>query len=370
VKDLLYDVDVHNSWSSPADLVDYLPERWRPYYTASGRRRTVVVSSITSIRPAGTMNRLDASPASGGVAGSDYELLREQLLDRYGIDRALLTFPLGTEPAFRNSRLAIELCRAANDWLLDRWLDGRDDRLYGLAMVPTGSPTDARSEILRLADHPRIAAVLMVANPLQRPFGDKVYYPIYAAATEVGLPIVMHIGGDLRSRGTGFASGYPTSKADHFGLIDQAAEHHVTSLACSGVFETFPSLRVLFNECGFGWLPSVFWALDAHYRVLKLENPDLNDLPSDYFKRHMWISSQPFDSAADPKALISLLETFGGIEDKICFASDYPHHDSENPSHVIARMPRSWRDKVLYKNAAAVLDWPLAREDTLGGVSA
>ena len=39
--------------------------------------------------------RSDAYPESGGYPGSDFDLMRDQLLDRYGYYRALLTHGLG-----------------------------------------------------------------------------------------------------------------------------------------------------------------------------------------------------------------------------------------------------------------------------------
>ncbi len=311
-----------------------------------------MVAQLTYSRPGGTTNRLDAQPTGGGAAGSDYALLCAQLLDRHAIDRVLLTFPLGAEPAFHNSPLAVELCRAANAWMADQWLDGRDERLYGVAMIPTGAPQVEVTEIHRAAAHPRIAGILMAANPLNRPFGNRVYEPISAAIAETGLPLVMHIGGDLRNLGTGFAAGYPTSRADHFALTEQAAIHHLTSIITSGVFARLPRLRLLFNECVLGWIPSVFWTLDAHYRILKIESPDLSRLPSDYLRSHVWISSQPMDSVAGPQRMVELLEAFGGLEDRICFSSDYPHHDSENPSQVAARLPAAWHHRIFAGNAA------------------
>jgi predicted TIM-barrel fold metal-dependent hydrolase len=353
----IYDVDVHNSWSSQSELVEYLPRRWQPYFTASGSFVSAEPPALTWSRPGGTTHRLDAIPPSGGQPGSNYELLRDQLLDRHRIDRALLTFPLGAEPALHNSALAVAMCRAANDWMIDRWL-GADDRLYGVAMIPTGAPEEAAKEIRRVASHSRIAGILMSANPLNRPFGNVVYHSIYEAVAEVGLPLVLHIGGDLRTHGTAFASGNTVSRADQFALTEQPAIHHLVSLIASGVFEKFPTLRVLFNECGFGWIPGVFWTLDAHYPVLKIESPTLRRLPSEYFREHVWVSSQPFD-IEEPRLMVELLESFGGMEDRICFSSDYPHHDSESPSQVVARVPREWRDKILSHNAARVLNWPL-----------
>jgi predicted TIM-barrel fold metal-dependent hydrolase len=356
MKGLVYDVDVHNQWASQLELVEYLPSRWQPFFHASGAFRSAEVPVLTWSRPGGTTHRLDASPPDGGTAGSSYGLLREQLLDRYSIDRALLTFPVGAEPALRNGDLAVAMCTAANDWMIDRWL-AADQRLFAAAMIPTHAPVEAAKEIRRVAGHPQVSGILVSSNPLGKPFGNVVYDPIYDAIVETGLPLVLHIGGDLRATGTANASGVTLTRADQFALTEQPAVHHLVSLIAGGVFEKFPGLRVLFNECGFSWIPSVFWTLDAHYDILKIESPGLRRLPSEYLREHVWMSSQPFD-VAEPRMLLELMEAFGGLEDRICFSSDYPHHDSESPNQVASRVPREWRSRILCDNAAGVLGWP------------
>ncbi|HEY4099211.1 MAG TPA: amidohydrolase family protein [Baekduia sp.] len=360
-RSVVYDVDVHNSWSSDEELAAYLPRAARERFATAWGRRLPAPAALTYSRPGGTTDRLDAAPPEGGRAGSRYGTLAAQLLDPHGIDRALLTFNPGSDGARHDAELAIDVCRAANDWLIDRWLDGGDPRLYGVLMLPTATPDAAAAEIRRAGGHPRIAGALMVANPLNRPFGHPVYRPIIEAVAELDLTLVAHIGGDLRSHGTAFASALPTTRADAFALVDQPAVHHLTSLIVSGVFEEHPRLRLLFNECGYTWLPHVFWSLDAQHAALRAERPRLRRAPSDYLREHVWLSSQPFDSAAGAKKVLGLLGAFGGMEDRLCFASDYPHHDSESPSQVASRLPRSWRDGVLAGNAARALRWPVEK---------
>jgi predicted TIM-barrel fold metal-dependent hydrolase len=354
---MIYDTDVHNNWASPSELAPYLPERWRAH--KSGGAPVYSVGALTYSRPGGTPHRIDAQPGGTREPGSDYPLLREQLLDRHGIDRALLTFGGNELPHLHNSDYAVDLCHAANDWVAEHWL-ARDERLFAAAMVPTNAPDEAVKEIERVARMPHFAGILAVANPFGRPLGSRAYHPIYRAVEETGLTLVMHIGGEVFAADTAFASGTPLARCDEFALLNQAAIHHMVSMVCGGVFERFPRLRLLFNEVGYTWIPNVFWNLDANYRVLKAESPDLRDLPSEYFRRHIWVSSQPFDSVAKSSVQIELLEAFGGLGDKICFASDYPHYDSEEPGQVAARLPAHWRDKVMSQNAAAALNWPVS----------
>ena len=46
-----------------------------------------------------------------------------------------------------------------------------------------------------------------------------------------------------------------------------------------------------------------------------------------------------------------MLEAAGAPE-TLCFASDYPHWDFDDPGFMLKRLPESWRDRVLHENAA------------------
>jgi transcriptional regulator with PAS, ATPase and Fis domain len=50
------------------------------------------------------------------------------------------------------------------------------------------------------------------------------------------------------------------------------------------------------------------------------------------------------------KVLFDMIETVGGA-DILVFASDFPHWDLDDPAAVIARLPESWRQRVLHDNA-------------------
>jgi hypothetical protein len=61
------------------------------------------------------------------------------------------------------------------------------------------------------------------------------------------------------------------------------------------------------------------------------------------------LTTQPFDESAEPGQLIELLETVEGAEDLLCFATDYLHHDTDDPNDVARRLPESWWEKVFHR---------------------
>ena len=95
----------------------------------------------------------------------------------------------------------------------------------------------------------------------------------------------------------------------------------------------FPILRVVFIESGFGWLPSLSWRLDTHWKKLKSENPALKRLPSEYIREHIWVTTQPMEEPERPHQLLDILEWIGW--DRVLYSSDYPHWDFDDPSRCL-----------------------------------
>ena len=117
----MIDCDVHQNVRSIAELLPYLPETHREHVLHGGYAG-IGLPEYHWTHPEGSWRR-DAFPEDGGPPGSDYDLLREQLLDSYGIDYAILTGEdILTVSAMSSPQLASALARAYNDWLAEHWL--------------------------------------------------------------------------------------------------------------------------------------------------------------------------------------------------------------------------------------------------------
>jgi predicted TIM-barrel fold metal-dependent hydrolase len=292
-------------------------------------------------------------PADGSPAGTDYPTLREQWLDHFNIWRGVLTFNAGTHVNTDNRDFNVAIARAVHDWNADTWLT-YDKRLYGVVCPPVTSPDEAAREIRRVAENPRIVAILLPGSPWARPYGDPLFHSVYDAAQEVGLPVDVHIGISTADRWVGGVSAY-SSEAGTFMAHD--AMHHLTSLIVHGVFEKFPKIRFLVKEYGIAWLPYVMWKLDENEELLRLESPWVKRRPSDYLREHVILDTQPLDEGRHPDELKRLLGSVDGIESMLAYASDYPHCASDDPNHVARRLPDGWQRAVMCDNACRHYGW-------------
>jgi predicted TIM-barrel fold metal-dependent hydrolase len=128
-------------------------------------------------------------------------------------------------------------------------------------------------------------------------------------------------------------------------------------LMYGGVAERFPKLRIAFLECGVGWVPYWMERMDEEWEKRgKIEAPLCKNKPSEYVKHGNWF----FAMEPEEETLPYVIERIG--EDKIVFASDYPHWDGIFP-HVVSTIrgrkdiSESAKAKVLGENAKRFYGW-------------
>lgn len=353
------DCDVHpHLREGLKSLGPYLPQAWRRRLLggASLGWATEVYASQLSlpkndvyINPVGSMRR-DAFPDDGSVPGSDPEMVVRQLLDGCGVDRAVLIggnmFGLGALP---DPDGAAAIASAYNRWLSENWLD-HDPRFRGAMVVAPQDPQLAAAEIERMADRRGIVQIFLPL--MQLLMGDRHHYPIYAAAERHGLPIALHPNSvdGIYQRAATLAGGVPTYYVEWHAALTQVFQANVISLACHGVFERFPGLKVVIAEGGVAWLADVMWRLDKNWQALRDEVPWVKRLPSEYIVDHVRFTTQPFLEPRKPEHLLAILEIVQG-ERTLMFSSDYPHWDFDNPLQALRRVPASMRERIRGANA-------------------
>ena len=357
---VIVDCDIHNAPVSETALHAYLPEAWRRRRSAGGRLAPEVEASretlgdrsyLGSEYPRATPRaaRTDAWPPDGSPPASNLPFLREQLLDRYDVEYGVLTPMLGA-----GEQLDLEsgaaLASAINDWQAAEWLDPEPRLRASINVAYEDGELSAR-EIGRCADDPRFVQVLMLIRTAE-PLGRRKYWPLYRAAAERGLPVGVHYGGWGRGplTGTGFPSFY---LEDQVGMAT-AFQDQLTSLVFEGVFEEIPELRIVLIEGGVAWLAPLMWRMDRAFELLGSEAPKLDRRPSEVIREHVWLTTQPMDEP-ERTADLPVLFDHMGMDDRICFATDYPHWDFDSPERAIPRaLGEDRRRRIMRDNAHAL----------------
>jgi predicted TIM-barrel fold metal-dependent hydrolase len=329
------DCDVHENLVSPAQLLPYLAEPYKSW-VGNGGFNPPVFSYVIPF----SVTRGDARP-DVGPAGSSLELLREQLLDRYGVRWALMNGHFHPTAFQCQPAAASALASAYNDWLREEWLD-KDERLYGSIAINGRDPVAAVREIDRVATDPRFRQVMLSVVGVR--WSEPQYDPIFEAAQRNGLQIGMHLYGIAASP----ALGNPDYFVDMHSVENQGYIGLFASLILNGTLEKFPDLGVALLEGGFAWIPSMLWRMDRYWKELRAEQPLLKRRPSEYVDRFLF-TTQPleFDAAARFTEILDQI----GTDEIIAYSSDYPHFDFDAPNRVIPALAPELRQKVMVDNA-------------------
>ena len=142
----LVDCDVHHTVEKPDDLFPYLPSHYVEYIKDFG----TMLSSVgyTNMPVKGVRNELWANGQKRHPA-SDVEQTRTAHLDACQIDVALLTgsgvYGAAVHP---EADYAAALCRAFNDFTLDKWIAADDRFRASISISPTDPQQAARRFIV------------------------------------------------------------------------------------------------------------------------------------------------------------------------------------------------------------------------------
>lgn len=344
------DCDLHIAVPGTSVLLKYLEPYWREQVTTRGIDDLELTSSMLNSPLA---CRPDWRPASGKPA-SDYDSLRKNYLDVFDPQLAICNCIWGAQ-AVHSEDLAVALCRAVNTWIAEHWLD-RDPRLRASIVLPWQSPERAADEIAYWARDQRfVQALLLVGGDI--PLGQRSMWPIYRAAEKHAIPIGIHAGSAYRHATT--SVGWPSSYAEEYVAYAGLAQAQLMSLISEGVFGECPNLRVVFLECGVGWLPSFLWRAEKGWRAIRFEVPWIQISPVEIVRDRIRVTLQPFDIPDRPDDLQRFLAQLGS-ENMFLFSTDYPHWHFDGTDALPQALPSALMQKAMKDN-------PLQTYPRLGG---
>jgi predicted TIM-barrel fold metal-dependent hydrolase len=278
-----------------------------------------------------------SSPGISDAQVEDYGRRTTKVMDSVGTDMQLISpRPFGMLHSARPAKVVHWWIAAMNDFIA-RQARAFPDRLATVAALPQAideTPVDWLPELDRAVDELGAVGCLLNPDPSEGlgsvpPLGDSWWYPLYERLVEHDLPVLVHSAGCTNGR---------ENYSEHFVTEESIA---VLSLANSGVFQTFPSLKVIISHGG-GSVPYQIgrWrAARAHPRLR--EAYDVQESFDDSVRR-LW-----YDTVLHyPLALELLFKTVG--PDRCLFGTEKPgsgsafdevtQHDFDDIKPVIEAM--------------------------------
>ena len=215
--------------------------------------------------------------------------------------------------------------RSYNSWLHE-FCSYDPKRLIG---IPLLSILDMEKAVADMQEYAKLGfkGVQIPPGIKDGAYYDPTYEPIWAAAEDLDMLIVIHSGqlqgGESRRWFTKLNS------ADEWPGFFQHSRQTVIKtvighMIFSGLFDRHPRLKVVCTEFEAGWVGIIVQQVDYQYGPKKTahgttlgDDMRLKLPPSEYFKRNLWFTFM------DDRAAVLTTPIYG--EDNFMWASDYPH---------------------------------------------
>jgi uncharacterized protein len=352
------DCDLHPAMPSATALLPYLDEYWRDQFVSRHIDRYSFI--LTSYPPNSPLAARPDWRSPGGAPGGDLDMIRREALDRFG-SRFAICNPLHGAIALFNEDMSAALCAAVNDWVAKELLD-REPRLRASILVPGHSADVAVAEIERAAVDRRFVQVLLPAMG-DMLLGRRLYWPIYAAAERLGLPIGIHAGSTYRHAPT--SSGWPSYRVEDYVAQSTAFESQLLSLLSEGVFQKFPKLKVVLIESGFTWLPTLLWRTGKTWRGVRPEVPWIDRPPVEILRDQVRFTLQPVDAPAGQPDILARTFEHIGSDRMLLFSTDYPHWHFDGDDVLPEGLSDEAVRKLMIDNPLET--YPRLRDEALAG---
>jgi predicted TIM-barrel fold metal-dependent hydrolase len=276
--------------------------------------------------------------------------------------------------AFKDRELADLCVRAYNDFILDEWCAAAPDLYVPMIMGQLWDPQLCAAEIRRCAAR-GARALSFLENPAPKglpSFFTNHWDPVFEALVETGIPACMHLGssGDNPNPSPDQSTLSPIGRqkqGDQWAQVVVATVANVNASVCatnllmSRTLRRFPDVKIVWSESGIGWVPFALERADHFWRRARgwASTDDL--LPSELFRRNMWVSmlDEPFGLA---------VRDWIGV-DRILWESDYPHsetpwpHSQEHVREMFKGVPDDEREAILHGNAERLFNWDISTPD-------
>lgn len=199
-------------------------------------------------------------------------------------------------------------------------------RLCPVYLIPIVDVDEAVRELHRVAEEGARAVHLpLYPTDLGFPgYWDRRYDPLWAAISEVRIPISQHVASNANIARIRAEDPTPMRGVQH-AVPNMFMAEALGFWILTGIFERFPELRVVLVEAGLGWLPYFIERLDRMqdrhgWRELAGAVPEK---PSFYWHRNMAATFEEDEFGVANRHVI-------GVEN-LMWATDYPHPDSTWP---------------------------------------
>lgn len=295
--------------------------------------------------------------SAGFVPGSYWDELQERLLDvddrrlklmdEHGIETMILSLNAPAVQAIPDRKRAIDVARRANDALASA-ISRHPERFRAFAALPLQDPDAASAELNRCVKDLGFVGALVNGFSQDEQHGDgqePLYYdlpryrPFWAEVTKLDVPFYLHPRNPLPQDARIYAD-HPWLLGPTWAFAQETAVHALRLMA-SGLFDDYPSLRIVLGHLGEG-IPSMLWRIDNRNAWVELPPtyPAKRKL-ADYFVENFFLTTS---GNFRTQTLIDAILEVGA--ERVMFSTDWPFENIDHAADWFDKAPISENDRL------------------------
>jgi predicted TIM-barrel fold metal-dependent hydrolase len=202
------------------------------------------------------------------------------------------------------------------------------NRLLPMPVMPAWSVDECVAEAIRVAGL-GARGLNMLADPQETgapDFGSRAWDPLWEACSDLELPLHFHIGSSATTADF-YGKYFWPSQDDYVKPAIGGTMHFlgnarfVINSIYAGIFDRYPTLKMVSVESGAGWVPFTLESMDWElFENAPVQAAALGRRPSEYFKTNWYVTLWFENNDGD---LQQLVDRVG--EDNVLFETDFPH---------------------------------------------
>ncbi len=226
--------------------------------------------------------------------------------------------------------LEVALCRAYNRYMANACKDS-GGRLQWVAVPPLRSIEDSVMEI-NIARENGAAGVLFRGVEGDRSLAESYFFPVYAEASRLDMPICIHTG----AGSPGLSQVFDRTVSHNLPHVRALPMFAFRDLVAHKIPERFPDLRIGFIEAAASWVPYVIHHLRRSSKAPAQWLGGGETPKDDEWGPKMFRDNRLFVALESDEDIPYLLNFIG--EDNVLIGSDYGHQDQSRDVGVVATL--------------------------------
>ncbi len=261
--------------------------------------------------------------------------LRLKTMDEMNLDMNVLSFSSNPGVYWADDGLANELSQAANDAYASI-VEKHPDKFHALAALPAQNVSLSVKELERAINALGLKGGFLGTNVNGRYLDDERFYPLYEAAAEMKVPIIVHPANpagkeQMKDYHLFNLVGFPTESANSIGR-----------LIFSGLFDRLPDLRFIFLHGG-GTVPYLVGRF-AHGWKVRPECKKISRPPLEYLRSNFYLDMLVFH----PPVVRFLVDVMGG--ERVVLGTDLPYDMTD--VQIVETLQKSGLSQEEYENVS------------------